>query len=118
MSPGGLTNWSGRSRTTSKYRARALRSSYSPMTEHSTADIVGAAAGVLTTIAFVPQVIRTWRTRRATDFSLAMLVVFNTGVFLWGVYGWLAGAVPVIAANVVTLVLSLSMLTMKIRYSR
>ena len=81
-------------------------------------NLIGVLAGTLTTIAFVPQVIRTWQTRRADDLSLGMLIVFNLGVALWEVYGWLAGAMPVIAANAVTLVLSLSILGLKIRYSR
>ena len=88
------------------------------MTEHFTANLIGVIAGTLTTIAFVPQVIKTWRTRQAADLSFGMLVVFNAGVALWEVYGWLAGAMPVIAANAVTLVLSMSILVLKVRYSR
>jgi MtN3 and saliva related transmembrane protein len=88
------------------------------MTEHSTANLIGVIAGTLTTIAFVPQVIKTWRTRQAADLSLGMLIVFNAGVALWEVYGWLAGAMPVIAANAVTLVLSMSILVLKVRHSK
>jgi MtN3 and saliva related transmembrane protein len=79
------------------------------------ANVIGGIAGALTTIAFVPQVIRTWRTRRADDISMGMLVLFTTGVALWEVYGLLVSATPVIVANGVTLVLALAMVVMKRR---
>jgi MtN3 and saliva related transmembrane protein len=79
------------------------------------ANIIGAVAGTLTTIAFVPQVLRTWRTRRADDISMGMLLLFTTGVALWEVYGLIIGAPPVIAANGVTLVLAVMMIVLKAR---
>jgi MtN3 and saliva related transmembrane protein len=79
------------------------------------ANLIGGVAGMLTTIAFVPQVIRTWRTRRADDISMGMLVLFAIGVALWEVYGLLVSAAPVIVANGVTLVLALAMVVMKRR---
>ena len=79
------------------------------------ANLIGGVAGALTTIAFVPQVIKTWRTRRADDLSIGMLLLFTLGVALWGAYGLLVGAVPVIAANGVTLILAVAMVVMKLR---
>lgn len=78
--------------------------------------LVGLLAGTLTTIAFIPQLQQTWRTRSAQDVSLGMLITFVTGVFLWLVYGLMLGALPVILANVTTLVLTLAILILKMRY--
>lgn len=76
---------------------------------------VGTLAGVLTTIAFIPQVIKTWQTRSARDISLLMFLLFSTGVLLWLIYGILLNAIPIIIANGITLALSASILWMKIR---
>ena len=77
---------------------------------------LGLFAGTLTTLSFLPQVIKAWRTRSTRDISLGMFVVFCTGVFLWVVYGFLVGDVPVIVANVVTFVLAATILGLKLRY--
>lgn len=87
------------------------------MTDHAIGNALGIAAGTLTTAALVPQVLKTWRSRSADDLSLGMLLIFSLGVALWAVYGVLVGAMPVIVSNAVTLVLSLSMLVMKVHYS-
>ncbi len=79
------------------------------------ANLIGIVAGTLTTIAFVPQVWKTWRTRRADDVSLGMLLMFTTGVALWEVYGLILGAVPIIAANAVTIVLAVFLVVLKLR---
>lgn len=81
-------------------------------------EIVGALAGTLTTIAFIPQVVKTWRSRSAEDISLFMFLLFSTGVALWLVYGIAIGSLPVIAANAITLLLAISILVLKIRYMR
>jgi MtN3 and saliva related transmembrane protein len=77
---------------------------------------IGLISGALTTIAFVPQVMRTWRTRSAADLSLGMLVTFTTGVLGWLVYGLLSHQLPVILSNVVMLVLSGVLLALKVRF--
>jgi MtN3 and saliva related transmembrane protein len=79
--------------------------------------IVGYLAGALTTAAFVPQVVKSWRTRSVADLSLGMLLMFSTGVALWLLYGCLGHAVPIIAANSVTLLLTLPLLVLKIAES-
>lgn len=76
--------------------------------------LIGHAAGALTTISFLPQVIKAWRTRATADLSLAMLLIFLTGIGLWLVYGLAIGALPLILANGVTLVLVLTLLALKL----
>ena len=74
----------------------------------------GFAAASLSTLAFLPQVAKTWSTRSAKDVSYALLLTFSTGCFCWVIYGFLVDAKPVIIANSFTLLLNLSILTMKI----
>lgn len=77
---------------------------------------IGLAAAFCTTIAFLPQVIQTWRTRSTKDLSLSMFLVFTTGIFLWLVYGLILRDLPLIAANGTTFVLSGTILYFKLRY--
>ncbi len=77
---------------------------------------IGLAAGGLTTIAFLPQVIKCWRTRSTHDISLIMFLVLVTGVLLWLIYGLLTNDLPLIAANAVTLALAGAILIFKLRY--
>jgi MtN3 and saliva related transmembrane protein len=84
----------------------------------SLVDWVGYTAAVLTTGAFLPQVVHTVRTRDVKGISLGMYSAFTAGVALWLVYGWLQGAWPIIVANVVTLSLACTILVMKIVLDR
>lgn len=77
---------------------------------------LGTAAGTLTTIAFIPQVIKTWRSKSAADISLGMFLIFSAGVCLWLWYGILLNALPIIIANAITLILALLILFFKFRY--
>ena len=79
-------------------------------------DLLGFAAGTLTTVSFIPQVHKAWRTRSCTDLSLGMLLAFGVGIFLWLMYGLVLWATPIIAANAVTLALILVLLWMKLKY--
>jgi MtN3 and saliva related transmembrane protein len=79
-------------------------------------DLVGMIAGSLTTIAFVPQVWRVWKTRSTKDISLGMYLVFTAGVAFWLAYGLMLGAWPIIVANVVTLALTGTVLALKLRH--
>jgi MtN3 and saliva related transmembrane protein len=81
-------------------------------------DLLGTLAGLLTTAAFVPQVIKTWRSRSAEDISLVMYSLFSAGVLLWLLYGIALRSLPIVAANGVTLVLALSVLVLKLYYLR
>ncbi|HEY9651065.1 MAG TPA: SemiSWEET transporter [Coleofasciculaceae cyanobacterium] len=79
-------------------------------------DILGFLAGALTTIAFVPQLLKTWTTKSAKDVSLVMMITFCTGLFLWFIYGFAIQAMPVIVTNAVTLILASLILILKIKY--
>lgn len=83
-----------------------------------TIDLLGMLAGTLTTIAFLPQVIKTWQSRSAGDISIGMLLLFSTGLVMWMAYGIAIGATPIIIANSVTLLLTFALLAMKWRFSR
>lgn len=78
--------------------------------------ILGFTAGGLTTAAFVPQVLKIWRTRSTRDISVWMWLALCVGISLWIVYGVLTRSVPVIAANGVTLVLAATVVGFKLRY--
>ncbi|MEO1133102.1 MAG: SemiSWEET transporter [Cyanobacteria bacterium J06639_1] len=86
------------------------------MTVSFTTDTLGILAGTLTTLAFLPQLIKTWRSRSAEDVSIGMFLMFCTGVVLWGVYGWEIHALPVIATNVITFILAAAILILKLVY--
>lgn len=77
---------------------------------------LGLLAGALTTLAFVPQVVKIWKSKHARDISLGMFAIFSIGVLFWLLYGIQLGAVPIILANAVTLVLSLTILFFKLKY--
>ena len=79
-------------------------------------DLIGMIAGTLTTIAFVPQVWRVWKTRSTRDVSLGMYLVFTTGVVFWLAYGLMLGAWPIIVTNVITLALTGTVLALKLRH--
>jgi MtN3 and saliva related transmembrane protein len=79
---------------------------------------LGYVAAFCTTVAFVPQLVRVLRRRSARDVSLPTFALFSIGVLLWLVYGIDIGSKPVIASNSVTLVLSVSILILKLRYDR
>jgi MtN3 and saliva related transmembrane protein len=78
--------------------------------------LIGLAAATLTTVAFIPQVVRAWRTRSTRDISLPMFLVLALGITLWLIYGAMIRDLPLIAANLVTLVLVLMILFLKLRY--
>jgi MtN3 and saliva related transmembrane protein len=80
------------------------------------AAVIGNTAAVFTTAAFFPQVIKVARTRHVADLSLPMYVVFSFGVFCWFIYGILINSVPVIAANGITFLSSIYIMSMIIRY--
>jgi MtN3 and saliva related transmembrane protein len=79
-------------------------------------NILGLVAGTFTTVAFIPQVVKTWKSKRTKDISLGMFALFNAGVFLWLLYGIEIGAVPIVIANTVTLGFALTILIFKLKY--
>ena len=84
---------------------------------NDTITLIGFLAGTLTTVSFVPQVLHTWKTKRCDDLSFGMLLSFGIGVALWLVYGILLSALPIIAANTVTLLLIGAIILMKLRFA-
>ncbi len=78
--------------------------------------LIGYLAAICTTLAFVPQALKTIKSRDTTGISLSMYVIFTTGVFFWLVYGLLLVNFPLIAANLVTFVLSATILWFKLKY--
>ncbi len=80
------------------------------------ADLIGYVAAILTTVAFIPQALLTWKNKHAHGVSLGMYVIFTVGIALWLIYGICLQAWPMILANTFTLMLALFILAMKIRY--
>jgi len=78
--------------------------------------LAGYAGATLTTIAFVPQALHTWRTRSTVGVSLGMYAIFTAGVAFWLAYGLLLSEWPIIIANAITFPLALFILVMKIRF--
>ncbi len=78
--------------------------------------LLGMIAGTLTTIAFLPQLFKVWRSKSAKDISLTWLVTFSSGVLLWLIYGLLLGQLPIVLANAVTLGLTCVILGFKLKY--
>jgi MtN3 and saliva related transmembrane protein len=78
--------------------------------------IIGFAAGVITTASFLPQIIKTWKSKSAKDLSLGMFLIYFTGIALWLAYGIILNDLPLIVANACTLVLSSILLIFKIQF--
>lgn len=79
---------------------------------------LGLVAGVLTTIAYLPQLIKTWQSKSADDLSWSMLIILCVGIILWLVYGFSVRDIPIVAANIVTFMLASVILVLKIRYKQ
>ena len=82
----------------------------------SSSEIFGFVAATLSTVAFLPQVIKTWKSRSARDVSYALLLTFSTGCLCWVIYGFQVDAKPVMIANSLTLTLNLAILAMKFTF--
>ena len=79
-------------------------------------DLIGSAAATLTTVAFIPQAWKTFRSRNTADLSLGMYALFTLGVALWLTYGILLAAWPIIIANSITLLVAGTVLAMKLKF--
>ena len=76
-------------------------------------DVLGYTAAIFATGSFVPQVIKTWRTRSAEDLSYVMLVTHIIGMLLWLVYGFMLGATPIVVANTIAVLLDVALVALK-----
>lgn len=83
----------------------------------TTIQLLGMAAGSISAITFLPQVIKTWKTKSADDISLLMFTFATVSVVMWLVYGIILQDVPIIYTNSLVLICSLIMLYFKFRYS-
>ncbi|QOX78384.1 SemiSWEET transporter [Trichlorobacter lovleyi] len=81
-----------------------------------TPTLIGLLAGLLTSVAALPQVIKTWRSRHARDLSIWQPLLLSVGVALWLIYGMLIGDTPLILANITPLICNLLLTAMKIRF--
>jgi MtN3 and saliva related transmembrane protein len=77
--------------------------------------LIGLLAGTLTTIAYVPQVVKSWRSGSTSDVSLTMFAIMVSGVTLWLIYGVFVHDIPITVANGATLLLAGTVLVLKIR---
>ena len=80
--------------------------------------IIGLAAGVLTASSLIPQVVKTWKEKKAEDVSLLMLVILLTGIVLWIVYGIKREDLPIIATNSVSLLINSIMIVLRIKFRK
>lgn len=78
--------------------------------------LIGLTAGTLTTLAFLPQVIKTWKSKSARDLSIVMFSVFCLGTVLWLIYGIIIQQLPIILANAVTLALAGLLIFFKLKF--
>jgi MtN3 and saliva related transmembrane protein len=81
-------------------------------------NIIGYCAATMTTLSFVPQLLRVVKLRSARDVSLGMFLIFTTGTAFWLLYGLMVHSFPVALANSVTFLLSLAILVLKLRFDR
>ena len=87
------------------------------MVENASAvTILGLVAGTLTTLSFLPQLLKAWKSRSTHDISIGMFSLLAVGIVLWIVYGVVTSDIPVIVANSVTLVFVGLILALKLRY--
>jgi MtN3 and saliva related transmembrane protein len=84
----------------------------------STVELIGGVAAVCTTAAFVPQLVRVWKLRRAEEISAATFLLFAFGTAVWLVYGLLLGSLPIILANAVTVGIAAAILALKFKWDR
>tara|TARA_Y100000589_G_scaffold193193_1_gene182856 strand:- start:132 stop:398 length:267 start_codon:yes stop_codon:yes gene_type:complete len=81
-------------------------------------EFFGYFAAILTTLAFLPQLIKTLKTKKAEDVSLITLIMFITGLLSWIIYGYKIESTPILVANIITFVLNLLILIFKISFSK
>ena len=87
-----------------------------PSLDPHTAELIGDLAAVLSTASFLPQVVKTWRSKSAGDLSIGMLCTFSLGVLCWLIYGISLRSIPMTVANGFTLLMSLILIGLRIRY--
>lgn len=77
---------------------------------------IGYLAAIFTTAAYIPQVIKAWREKHTSSISLVMYLMSATGIVLWFAYGWMINSSAILASNIVTLSLVMSIIYLKIKH--
>jgi MtN3 and saliva related transmembrane protein len=78
--------------------------------------VFGYLAAVFTAISYIPQAMKIIRSRHTKDISLLMYAILNAGIVCWLLYGWFSNDIPIIIANLITIVFTATILFLKIRY--
>ena len=86
------------------------------LTTMSAAEILGLTAGTITSVTFLPQVIRIWKTKSVKDLSLMMLLLLIVGTLSWLSYGLIIKDIAIIYTNTMVLTMSMIMLFFKLKY--
>lgn len=81
-------------------------------------EYLGYFAGICTTLSFVPQVIKVWKSKNVDGISLSMFIIFIIGVFCWLMYGLILNQKPLIVANFITLLLAILIIIAVIKFKR
>lgn len=81
-------------------------------------EVLGFCAGACTTFSFVPQIKKVWLTKSVKDISMYMYLIYSTGLLLWLIYSFLINSLSLIFANAITLIFALSILCMKVCWSK
>ena len=76
-------------------------------------ELLGFIAGALSAISFLPQVIKIWRFRSVKDISISMYIIYALSVILWLIYGIIIKSTPLVIAEIITLILVSTILTLK-----
>jgi MtN3 and saliva related transmembrane protein len=88
------------------------------MDENSFQEVVGICAGIFTAISLLPQIIKVIKEKKAEDISLFYLIVLLCGLALWTYYGFLKDDIPIIATNLFSMALNITMLVLGVFYKR
>ncbi|HBF87941.1 MAG TPA: hypothetical protein DDX39_04790 [Bacteroidales bacterium] len=82
----------------------------------TTESIIGFIAAASTTVSFIPQAIKTIKTRQTKDISLLMYALLTFGVLMWTIYGIMVNDLPVLLANGITIIFAAIVLVLKIKH--
>jgi len=88
------------------------------MDENSFTEVIGIAAGVCTSISLLPQIIKIIREKKAKDISLFYLIILLVGLGLWTYYGFLRKDIPIIATNIFSMVLNITMIVLGVIFKK
>jgi MtN3 and saliva related transmembrane protein len=80
--------------------------------------ILGFIAGIITSGAMLPQLVKTWQTKKTEGLSIKMFVVYLVGFGTWITYGFIRGDVPIIATNIISVIITSALLWLKIKYGK